>query len=140
MFVQLNISDHWPGHKDIYLLTFTHLIVQLFIWCQALVMYFRTIFLCERFVIIWHELNKRPMSHIAHLRKQFKSIHAYDHIITLIRRRENSLSSFWEMHGSLFEQTSTPFTQGCFVQTLVQTVPMVLEKIFKFCQCIFVTS
>ena len=30
------------------------------------------------------ELNKRPMGHIAHLRKQFKSINTYDYIITLI--------------------------------------------------------
>ena len=33
-------------------------------------------------------LNKRPMGHIAHLRKQFKSINTYDYIITLIKRRE----------------------------------------------------
>ena len=31
--------------------------------------------------------NKRPMGHIAHLRKQFKSINTYDYIITLIKRR-----------------------------------------------------
>ena len=31
-------------------------------------------------------LNKRPMGHIAHLRKQFKSINKYDYIITLIQR------------------------------------------------------
>ena len=35
--------------------------------------------------------NKRPMGHIAHLRKQFKSINTYDYIITLIRRRKNPL-------------------------------------------------
>ena len=34
------------------------------------------------------ELNKRPMGHIAHLRKQFKSINTYDYIITLIKRRK----------------------------------------------------
>ena len=32
--------------------------------------------------------NKRPMGHIAHLRKQFKSINTYDYIITLIKRRK----------------------------------------------------
>ena len=32
--------------------------------------------------------NKRPMGHIAHLRKQFKSINSYDYIITLIKRRK----------------------------------------------------
>ena len=32
--------------------------------------------------------NKRPMGHIAHLRKQFKSLNEYDYtcIITLIQR------------------------------------------------------
>ena len=33
--------------------------------------------------------NKRPMGHIAHLRKQFKSINTYDYIMTLIKRRKN---------------------------------------------------
>ena len=33
--------------------------------------------------------NKRPMGHIAHLMKQFKSINTYDYIITLIKRRKN---------------------------------------------------
>ena len=32
--------------------------------------------------------NKRPMGHIAHLRKQFKSINTDDYIITLIKRRK----------------------------------------------------
>ena len=32
--------------------------------------------------------NKRPMGHIAHLRKQFKSINTYDYIKTLIKRRQ----------------------------------------------------
>ena len=33
-------------------------------------------------------INKRPMGHIAHLRKQFKSINTYDYIITWIKRRK----------------------------------------------------
>ena len=35
--------------------------------------------------------NKRPMGHIAHLRKQFKSINTYDYIITLIKRRKKNI-------------------------------------------------
>ena len=36
-------------------------------------------------------LNKTPMGHIAHLRKQFKSLNKYDFIITLIQRiKKNS--------------------------------------------------
>ena len=34
---------------------------------------------------------KRPMGHIAHLRKQFKSINTYDYIITLIKRRKKNI-------------------------------------------------
>ena len=35
--------------------------------------------------------NKRPMGHIAHLRKQFKSLNKYDYIITLIKRRKKKV-------------------------------------------------
>ena len=35
--------------------------------------------------------NKRPKSHIAHLRKQFKSLNKYDYIITLIQRIKKKL-------------------------------------------------
>ena len=36
--------------------------------------------------------NKRPMGHIAHLRKHFKSINTFDYIIhiTLIKRRKKN--------------------------------------------------
>ena len=36
--------------------------------------------------------NKRPMGHIAHLRKQLKSINTYDYIITLIKRRRKNIN------------------------------------------------
>ena len=32
------------------------------------------------------------MGHIAHLRKQFKSINTYDYIITLIKRRKKNVN------------------------------------------------
>ena len=35
--------------------------------------------------------NKRPMGHIAHLRKQFKSINTFDYIKTLIKRRKKNV-------------------------------------------------
>ena len=38
-----------------------------------------------------YKLNKRPMGHIAHLRKQFKSLNKYDYIITLIQRIKKTL-------------------------------------------------
>ena len=39
-------------------------------------------------------ITRGPWGHIAHLRKQFKSINTYDYIITLIRKN-NPLSSFF---------------------------------------------
>ena len=39
----------------------------------------------------------------------------------------------WKRGGLIFEQTSIPFTQGCFVPSLVKIGRMVLEKkIFRF--------
>ena len=40
------------------------------------------------------QINKRPMGHLAHLRKQFKSINTYDYIITLIKRRKKNIINF----------------------------------------------
>ena len=43
--------------------------------------------------------------------------------------------------GPSFEQTWILYTKGCFVPSLVEIGPVVLEKkIFKFCQCIFAIS
>jgi hypothetical protein len=39
------------------------------------------------------------------------------------------LSPLWRRPGP-FEQTWIPFTQGCFVQSLIELCPVVLEKIF----------
>ena len=79
---------------------------------------------------IW---QKRPMGHIAHLRKQFRSINIYDYIITWIKRRKKTLLSFWELNGSSFQQNWIPFTQGCFVPSLFEIGLVVQEKkIFFF--------
>ena len=64
-------------------------------------------------------LNKRPIGHNAHLRK-------------LLENRYICV-----LNGSSFEQTWIPFTQGGTVAGLVEISPVVLEKILKFCQCIF---
>ena len=41
----------------------------------------------------------------------------------------------------IFEHSWMSFTQGCFVPSLVEIVPVGLKKkIFKFCQCIFAIS
>ena len=124
--------------------------------------------------------NKRPMGHMAHLRKQFKSINIYDYIITLIKGRKKNIIDFkriywffiwrnlnplhprmlcdkfgwnwlsgsgeefflissmyfhyfviispWKRAGPSFEQTWIPFTQGCFVPSLVEIGSVVLQK------------
>ena len=62
----------------------------------------------------------------------------YD-IISLIKRRKYPLFSLWKLKGycSSFDQTWIPFTQGCFVPSLIEIVPVILEKkIFKFRQFI----
>ena len=38
------------------------------------------------------------------------------------------LSPLWKRRGPSFEQTQIPFTQGCFVPSLVEIGPVVLEK------------
>ena len=68
--------------------------------------------------------HKMPMGHIAHLRKQFKSINTYDYIITLIKRKKNI--NFMIMYCFFI----WILTQGCFVPKLVEIGSVVLEKIF----------
>ena len=95
----------------------------------------------------YEEFNNRwPMGHIAHLKNQFKintfSLR-YDYIKTLIFKfcqwifAISLLSPLGKGHGPSFKKTWIPFTQWYFVLWLVEIGPVVLEKIFKFCQCIF---
>ena len=72
--------------------------------------------------------NKRPMGHIAHLRKQFKSINTYDYIITMIKGRKINIIIFMRIKWFFFEQTWIPFTQGCFEPSMVEIGPVILEK------------
>ena len=47
------------------------------------------------------------MGHIAHLRKQFKSLNKYDYIITLIKRRKKTLyEKLLVLHLEKFESPS----------------------------------
>ena len=48
----------------------------------------------EDYCWIWQMKNKRPMGHIAHLRKKLKSINTYDYIITLIKRWKKTIIIF----------------------------------------------
>ena len=42
--------------------------------------------------------NKRPIGHIAHLRKHFKSINTFDYIIMLIKRRKQIIIIFMRIY------------------------------------------
>ena len=46
------------------------------------------------FIYSYLNRNKRLMGHIAHLRKQLKTINTYDYIITLIKRRKKNIINF----------------------------------------------
>ena len=50
--------------------------------------------------------------------------------------------SLWKGRGSLFEHTCIwiPDNQIWFMPSLIRISPVVLEKILKFCQCIFVIT
>ena len=71
------------------------------------------------------------MGHIAHLRKQFKSINTYDYIITLFNRsKKKNIINFMRINGSSLEQTWFLFILRCFVPSLVEIGPVVLGRIF----------
>ena len=101
-----------------------------FIFRQLLMIKMREDFFCSNCllkscVVCWHG----PMGRIAHL----KSINTYMIISKYYLREE-------KLNGSHL-QTWIPFTQGCFMLSLIEIGPGVLEKkIFKFCQCIFAIS
>ena len=55
-----------------------------------------------RWSILYWNLNKRPMGHIAHMRDQYilnTFAKSYDHIITLIWRRKKRSSLLWSVNG-----------------------------------------
>ena len=52
-----------------------------------------------------------------------------------LSKRNPTIISFLKMMWSIIVKTLLPFTQGCFVSSLIEIGPMVLEKILKFRQC-----
>ena len=79
------------------------------------------------------------MGHITHLRKQFKSINTYDYHYVGCEKKKNIIY-FIRIEWFFIWQTWISFTQGSFVPILVEIGLAVLEKIFKFYQCIFAIS
>ena len=70
--------------------------------------------------------NKRPTGHIAHLRKQFKSINTYDYIITLIEQKKKTLSVLLQENWMVFNMNK--FESPSSKDALVEIDPVVLEK------------
>ena len=107
--------------------------------CQIATLYNNTSTLSNMFTryqthICGYLHNKRPMGHVAHLRKQFKSLNKYDYIITLIQRKKKKLyENLLVFHLNKLEFPSP----RCFVPRLVEIGPVVLEKILKFRKCVF---
>ena len=59
------------------------------------------------------------MGHMAHLRKQFKSINTYDNIITLIKRKKNTFRNHFpcEKGGVLYlNKTESPSPKDALCQ------------------------
>ena len=57
----------------------------------------------------YENLMFKTMGHIAHLRKQFKSINTYDYIMMLIKRRKNPLTFRAFSSGELKKSMSIKF-------------------------------
>ena len=114
-------------------------------------------------------LNMGPMCHIAHLRNKLKSINTFEqssvYIIT-IRRGNKTLSPFWELNGPCLSNPESPslkdtlcriwfcsrrffkfcgpskipFTQCCFVPSLVEIGEEKLKKKFNVFRYIVIIS
>ena len=94
-----------------------------------LICLFLTLTFCNSLKQEAHGPHRSPEK-IVQIIKQIWLYHNFD--------SENNEKTLWEFIGSSFEQTWIPFTQGCFVSSLVKIGSVFLEKkIFKFHQCIF---
>ena len=80
-------------------------------------------------------LNKRPMGHIAHLRKQFKSI-----IKTLIKRRKKNIINFMSLFFLLLGKLEFPSSKDALCQVWLKLAQWFWRRIFKSCQFIFIIS
>ena len=87
-----------------------------------------------------NHVHKKQKVHWLHWssENQFQSIHTfvqmYDYTYTCTI---TFIISFVRFNGPLFGKTRVYFTQRCFVFSLVEIGPVVLEKIIKFYQCTF---
>ena len=100
-----------------------------------------SLFECNIVKNIWQKnWNKRPMGHIAHLRKQFKSINTYDYIITLISRRKNPLSSFENWIVPCLNKLESPLPKGALCQIWLKLAQWFWKRFLNFVGVFFGTS
>ena len=85
---------------------------------------------CAYYVISAY-LNKRPIGHIAHLRKQFKSINTFDYIITLIKRRKKNHYYLYEHLLVLhLKKLESPSPKDAFCQVWLKLAQWFWRKRF----------
>ena len=77
--------------------------------------------------ILHIKVNKRPMGHIAHLRKQFKWLWLYHYVD---QEKKNPLSTVWELNGSSFEQTWIPSSKDALCQVWLKLVQWFWKRRF----------
>ena len=70
------------------------------------------------------------MGHIAHLRKQFKSINTYDYIITLIKRRKKNIIKLTRINWFFIWRNMNPYHPRMLVPRLVKLVQWFLRRGF----------
>ena len=108
-----------------------------FCWCIFTTLYFVIILLWKKGAL---QLNKpESLSHKDTLCHIWMVLEKIFKILSMFYFWLFFLTHCGKWHQSFsFDWTWYPFTQGCFVQSLVEIGPVVLEKkIFKCRQCIF---
>ena len=79
--------------------------------------------------LIQNTVNKKPMGHIAHLRKQFQSLNKYDYIITLIQRIKKKLyENLLVLHLNKLESSSL---NDAFCQNWLKLAQWFWRRIFQ---------
>ena len=68
------------------------------------------------------------MGHIAHLRKQFKSINTYDYIITLIKRRKKNIIKLMRINWFFIWRNINPYDPRMLMPRFAEIGSVVLEK------------
>ena len=91
-------------------------------WFGSFIFLFNDCFLnkAKIYTIVPKHQNKRPMSHIAHLRKQFKSINTYDYIITLIKRRKKNIFKLMRIYWLFIWRYLNPYHPRMLVPRLFE--------------------